>query len=498
MKVIKKVWIVLLICVMIQTTIAADTSDYHRTTIGQSTLNYFHSIQNSDGGFPSNPGRSSSVETTCWVIMAIEASGQNARSIQWEKEGKSPVDYLLNVGYKPETTNDYSRLLLTLSAVDLGTSYKGEDLLVKIKSFQQNDGAFYQKSLQEEGMVNGHMWAILAITSTGNAIPQNEKAKSWLLGQQNNDGGFPWLVGNESDADDTAIALQVLHILGENKEKSQAMANALKFMATYQNSDGGFEASVMMGEDSNTASSAWVYQGLTALGIDGSLGEWRRNGNTVVDYIKDAQLTDGSFEWKSAVTASPVKMSAYALSALSQRPYPVNVDYSTFKSTIVFSDISTAHWAYDAVMTLVDQGALSGYPDGSFKPEKSVTRTEFTSMLIKARGLEGSYNKTLVFEDVPKGYWGYKFIGLAYENGFINGRSPFTFDPYGTITGAELATIAVNTMDPSLANTMTSGQYWYSGAVALAESEGLLYKGFVATKPATRAECAYLIEQLGQ
>ncbi|MBQ1211095.1 MAG: S-layer homology domain-containing protein, partial [Clostridia bacterium] len=50
-------------------------------------------------------------------------------------------------------------------------------------------------------------------------------------------------------------------------------------------------------------------------------------------------------------------------------------------SAMTFTDLNESHWAYANVQTLVNDGTVKGYEDGSFKPEGTVTRAEFVKML---------------------------------------------------------------------------------------------------------------------
>lgn len=70
-----------------------------------------------------------------------------------------------------------------------------------------------------------------------------------------------------------------------------------------------------------------------------------------------------------------------------------------------FSDLAKEHWAYQNVMTLVEEGTVNGYEDGTFRPSKTVTRAEFVKMIGKwDRAYEGT------FSDLATNHWGYEYI----------------------------------------------------------------------------------------
>ena len=70
-----------------------------------------------------------------------------------------------------------------------------------------------------------------------------------------------------------------------------------------------------------------------------------------------------------------------------------------------FNDIDASHWAYTNVQTLVNDGTVSGYGDGSFRPNGTVTRAEFVKML----GL-GSVTRPMAYADVAPQHWAYTYV----------------------------------------------------------------------------------------
>ncbi len=106
---------------------------------------------------------------------------------------------------------------------------------------------------------------------------------------------------------------------------------------------------------------------------------------------------------------------------------------------IKFSDVSNAHWASPAINDLTGKGVLSGYPDGSFQPDKSVSREEFVKILVLAMGLYNE-NSQCAFIDVTENSWYYPYVASAYENGIVNGKGDY-FGSGEQITREEAATM---------------------------------------------------------
>jgi uncharacterized lipoprotein YddW (UPF0748 family) len=107
------------------------------------------------------------------------------------------------------------------------------------------------------------------------------------------------------------------------------------------------------------------------------------------------------------------------------------------KSTLTrFSDIQN-HWARLFIEALAQRGIVSGFPNGTFRPNNSMTRAEFAAIIGKAfsRPLKRQY---VGFVDVPSTYWAAAVIKKAYETGFISGFPDNRFRPEDRITRAQV------------------------------------------------------------
>lgn len=104
------------------------------------------------------------------------------------------------------------------------------------------------------------------------------------------------------------------------------------------------------------------------------------------------------------------------------------------------TDIS-GHWAEKKIKELIALEAVSGYPDGTFKPDNKITRSEFTVILVKAFDLEPGSGK--VFADTVD-HWAKNSIAAAASYGIINGYDENTFGPDDTITREQMAAMIVN------------------------------------------------------
>lgn len=103
-----------------------------------------------------------------------------------------------------------------------------------------------------------------------------------------------------------------------------------------------------------------------------------------------------------------------------------------------FSDVPAGQWYTVAVSTLANVGAITGCGDGTFQPGKAITRAEFVTILAGIYGENTS--KGMPFSDVGRS-WYYDAVATAYANGWVSGYTDGTFRPNQTITRAEAVVI---------------------------------------------------------
>ena len=104
-----------------------------------------------------------------------------------------------------------------------------------------------------------------------------------------------------------------------------------------------------------------------------------------------------------------------------------------------FPDVAADAWYHEAVVTLAAKGIITGYEDGTFRPEQPITRSEFAA--IAARFARASTDKALTFPDVPADAWYRGAVQTAVSYGWINGYEDGTFRPEQPIGRAETAAI---------------------------------------------------------
>ena len=116
----------------------------------------------------------------------------------------------------------------------------------------------------------------------------------------------------------------------------------------------------------------------------------------------------------------------------------------TYSNT--FSDVPKGYWAADYIGYMQQFGIITGYSDGSFRPDAPVTRAEFAAIASRFEKLtEGSKS----FTDVPDTYWAARYINFAATRGWVTGYSDGTFKPENTITRAEVAAVTCRLLERS-------------------------------------------------
>ena len=102
-----------------------------------------------------------------------------------------------------------------------------------------------------------------------------------------------------------------------------------------------------------------------------------------------------------------------------------------------YTDVAAGAWYNTAISTMTRAGIVDGYPDGTFRPDAPITRAEMSKIISLFAELD---KKTDRFSDIA-GHWAEKYIKLAAGNGWIEGYPDGTFLPQRNITRAETATM---------------------------------------------------------
>lgn len=173
---------------------------------------------------------------------------------------------------------------------------------------------------------------------------------------------------------------------------------------------------------------------------------------------------------------------------------------------VTLTDIA-GHWAEASIKQAVANGIAAGYPDGTFKPNHTVTRAEFIVMLMNALKLQDTATEAgvLDFTDATNiGEWAKSAVAQALQAGIIHGYRDGSFRPDAEITRAEMIVMSANALKMTIPSDDAPGfsddndiPSWAKGAVAAIKKLGLIQgKGdneFVPEGQTTRAEAVTVL-----
>lgn len=176
----------------------------------------------------------------------------------------------------------------------------------------------------------------------------------------------------------------------------------------------------------------------------------------------------------------------------------------SYVGKMVFSDVPLEHWAYEAVGYLSDNLVISGYLDGTFKPNKNITRAEFAKIIVSAMKTV-DFEAKAEFSDVNDEDWYAPYVASAYKNGYITGYPDGSFRPNANISRADICaviyrciknTASENNSGTVFADDTSIPNYAREGVYALAGSgivNGMGDNRFAPLENATRAQASKII-----
>jgi hypothetical protein len=175
-----------------------------------------------------------------------------------------------------------------------------------------------------------------------------------------------------------------------------------------------------------------------------------------------------------------------------------------------FSDVPDTHPYAPAIIDLKARGVITGFADGTFRPNSYMTRQQFAKVIVKTLGLTVTGTETCPFSDVRRGlsstdpFYPDKYIAVCAAAGIMMGKTASTFDPTGDVTRAQLITIAARAAglaeppagySPSFGNFDATHYPWARKAAYAGLLDGLQGMGpyFHFFAPATRGEVAEVL-----
>lgn len=162
------------------------------------------------------------------------------------------------------------------------------------------------------------------------------------------------------------------------------------------------------------------------------------------------------------------------------------------------------HWAKEQISEAIQQCLANGYPDHTFQPDQSISREEFTVMLVRALQLEGNADKLTFADNNTIGDWAQPAISLAVKAGIVNGYEYGSFRPGAEISRAEMAAMIVRALNMEVQVNRTTSfvddadiPALAKGYVAAAVRKGIIRgrdsNQFAPNENASRAEAVVML-----
>lgn len=458
-----------------------------------------------------------------WTVIGLARSDENVPKSYFDTyyaNVSSVVKNKKGVLHERKYT-EYSRVVLALTSIGKNAeNVLGFNLVKPLCD--------YSKTTMQG--LNGALWALIALDSGsyGDADIRNKYIDYILLREKKNGG---WSLSANSvatEADITAMVLTALSRYTYRTDVKNAVDRGISVLSRLQNDDGGYSLS----GEKTSESTAQVLVAISSLGIPYSDKRFVKNGNSLVSALMKYQKIDGSFSHTSKSDLMATEQCFYALVAsyrLAENKTSLfdmsDILYSGLKSkepavkvqSIVFpgktfEDIKVSKYKNE-IEQLSSRGVINGFSDKEFCPDKTMTRAEFSTIVVRALGLDGGGES--VFVDVTPNSWYAKFVATACKYGIVNGISETQFNPEGTIT-VEQACVMTERAGRlcGLSDTLTEAEVnselskytdekivstWAKSGVAYCSAMELLYDkhGVLSPQKAiTRGEVAYILYHL--
>ncbi|WP_158606505.1 fibronectin type III domain-containing protein [Paenibacillus ginsengarvi] len=192
-----------------------------------------------------------------------------------------------------------------------------------------------------------------------------------------------------------------------------------------------------------------------------------------------------------------------------------NSSYAVIYNVKTFDDIA-GHWAKASIEDMASRLVVNGVKAGEYKPDQEITRAEFTAIVVRALGLRTA-GKAPAFTDMKTSDWSYEAVSVAATYGLVQGYEDGTFGPDRKITRQEAMAILYKAMSLTMMDTQAvSGQQvkllaaftdssllsdWAASAAALHIRYGIIEGSGDQLRPQanmTRAETAAIVQRLLQ
>lgn len=266
---------------------------------------------------------------------------------------------------------------------------------------------------------------------------------------------WPLPEGADADADFTLLHFQDLHrsmsptditnkLTDDNytpeKIEGTVEGNHIVFkVQPYNNGSGGFSPYVLVWED-ESGNGGDSGENTPSTPVTPPDGDDTPDLNTKDHYSYVVGYEDGMVKPEKAITRAEVATIFYRL-----LKDDVRAKYWTKSNN--FTDVAANDWYNTTVSTLNAMGIVTGYEDGSFKPNAPITRAEFAAMAVRFFEEDSAIYEEGTFNDIAGSEWFADAVQAAKDHGIIGGYPDGSFQPNKNISRAEACSIVNRTLD---------------------------------------------------
>ena len=422
------------------------------------------------------------------TLTVDEANGVISGELPFSATVETAADVYTNATFVEFTTSPYAQLFDTFTSTNSpnGVKYfsngdiEGDTL---VDAIDDNDNARVYASKDNYAGLNNYKLAFVRNSDHTVTV---------------------YRVGDDDRRADGVITNQALVVRAENRLDGGSSATTYEFDLTWtapcEEADietftlGGYTGVINNDADNGRTITVTVPYDTDVTGL---VAEFTASSGATVKLGS----TDG-LDFVSGVTSAnysnPVQLWITSEDRDTTRMYTVTVEEG-----ISFSDVNPGDWFYDNVMDAAENGYISGMGDGTFNPTGATTRAQFASMIANAMGYEANPDAKSAFPDVADDFWGKAAINFCVENGILSGYDDGTFQPNKAITRQEAASILRNAFEltettDELFPDDSAIAGWAKESVYLVKAAELM-KGdagtgnFRPTSTITRAEAASIL-----
>ncbi|WP_164775508.1 S-layer homology domain-containing protein [Paenibacillus glycanilyticus] len=398
------------------------------------------------------------------------------------------------------TINDLDNATLASATVNVSSHYSDQE---DVLAFANDNASAYGNITASYSSASGE----LTMTSAGAAATLAQWQNALRAVTYNNIAATP----------DTA-ARTISFTVNDGTSNSNRVTKSMTLIALSSLSASTNAISVLAGQTATTAITA-KYSDLTQADVTSNVSWSVRNsaiasvsngtitglqaGSTVITAVYGTRSIDINVTVSSVSISGPVTNPAAKIfyDFVSMDRLKASIQNALNAGNSASFQDTASHWASKDLSLGAKLGIINGYPDGSFRPDASVTRAEFSTLVVKAFALRLE-NGGKEFEDTQTS-WARDSIGILAYYGVISGYPDGTFHPDQKITRAEmvaiLSKILILQSNSGEANTFidVTPQYWAKAIIEEAAAAGIIQgKGenrFAPNDNLTRAEALTVI-----